>query len=185
MPSTASISRSRPENASACSDRTARAKPPPPKSSKTSSRRGRWDMPRALGGQGRTVLTTAHYADEAERMCDRVAIVDHGRVIALGSPAELIARLGGEHLVEFALSDGQALAAAALQALPEVVSVRHEEEAYSLAVTAPHIAIPALLQLLQQQNLHLARVTTRHASFDDVFVTLTGRHLRDQETALA
>jgi ABC-2 type transport system ATP-binding protein len=149
------------------------------------SRRQLWDILRALGGQGRTVLITTHYMDEAERLCDRVAIVDHGRVIALGSPAELIARLGGEHLVEFALSDGQALAATALQALPEVVSVRHEEEAYSLAVTAPHIAIPALLQLLQQQNLQLARLTTRHASLEDVFVTLTGRHLRDEETALA
>src|SRR5262249_12240521 len=66
------------------------------------SRRQLWDILRGFRAQGRTVLLTTHYMDEAERLCDRVAIVDHGKVIALGSPMELIARLGGEHLIEFA-----------------------------------------------------------------------------------
>jgi ABC-2 type transport system ATP-binding protein len=149
------------------------------------SRRQLWDILRALRSQGRTVLITTHYMDEAERLCDRVAIIDHGRVIALGSPTELIARLGGEHLVEFALDDGQYLTDEALQALPQVVSVRREVAAYSLAVTAPHVAIPALLQFLQKENRQLARLTTRHASLEDVFVTLTGRHLRADESASA
>lgn len=149
------------------------------------SRRQLWDILRAFRGQGRTILLTTHYMDEAERLCDRVAIVDHGRVIALGSPAELIAQLGGEHLVEFALNNGATLADAELQALPEVKSVRREDESYSLAVTAPHITIPALLQHLQGEKLNLARLTTRHASLEDVFVTLTGRHLRDEEPAAA
>src|SRR6202022_1937424 len=70
------------------------------------SRRQLWDILRALRAQGRTILITTHYMDEAERLCDRVAVIDHGRVIALGSPAELIARLGGEHLIEFALNNG-------------------------------------------------------------------------------
>jgi ABC-2 type transport system ATP-binding protein len=146
------------------------------------SRRQLWDILRVFRGQGRTILLTTHYMDEAERLCDRVAIVDHGRVIALGTPAELIARLGGEHLVEFALSNGSVLADALLQSLPEVVSVRREDDGYSLAVTAPHIAIPALLQRLQAERTSLARLTTRHASLEDVFVALTGRHLRDQQT---
>ncbi len=123
--------------------------------------------------------------DEAERLCDRVAIVDHGRVIAQGSPTELIAQLGGEHLVEFALNNGATLADAELQALPAVTSVRREDDAYALAVTAPHITIPALLQRLQGEELDLARLTTRHASLEDVFVTLTGRHLRDEEAGAA
>jgi len=149
------------------------------------SRRQLWDILRGLRSQGRTVLITTHYMDEAERLCDRVAIIDYGRVIALGSPIELIAQLGGEHLVEFALNEGESLADEALRTLPAVVSVRRDEDAYCLAVTAPHIAIPALLQLLQKEERQLARLTTRHASLEDVFVTLTGRHLRDQEPAAA
>jgi ABC-2 type transport system ATP-binding protein len=147
------------------------------------SRRQLWDILRAFRGLGRTILLTTHYMDEAERLCDRVAIVDHGRVIALGSPTELIARLGGEHFIEFALNNGATLADEELRALPAVMSVRREEDAYSLAVTAPHITIPALLQRLQGENLDLARLTTRHASLEDVFVNLTGRHLRDEERA--
>jgi ABC-2 type transport system ATP-binding protein len=143
------------------------------------SRRQLWHILRTFREQGRTTLLTTHYMDEAERLCDRVAIVDHGRVIALGSPTELIARLGGEHFVEFALNNGATLADTDLQALPAVMSVRREEDAYSLAVSAPHITIPALLQRLQGEQLDLARLTTRHASLEDVFVNLTGRHLRD------
>ena len=147
------------------------------------SRRQLWDILRAFRGRGRTILLTTHYMDEAERLCDRVAIVDHGRVIALGSPTELIARLGGEHYVEFAFNNSAALADAELQALPAVMAVRRDEDAYSLAVTAPHITIPALLQRLQKDHLDLARLSTRHASLEDVFVNLTGRHLREEERA--
>jgi ABC-2 type transport system ATP-binding protein len=143
------------------------------------SRRQLWDILRGLRAQGRTILLTTHYMDEAERLCDRVAIVDHGKVIALGSPSELIAQLGGEHLVEFALNNGADVGEKELLALPAVRSVRQADDTYCLAVIAPHITIPALLQHLQRENLGLARLTTRHASLEDVFVTLTGRHLRD------
>jgi ABC-type multidrug transport system ATPase subunit len=70
------------------------------------SRRQLWDVIRNLRDRGRTVVLTTHYMDEAERLCDRVAIIDDGNIIALGSPAELIARLGGDHIVEFALESG-------------------------------------------------------------------------------
>jgi ABC-2 type transport system ATP-binding protein len=146
------------------------------------SRRQLWDILRGLKSQGRTVLITTHYMDEAERLCDRVAVVDHGRVIALGSPAALIARLGGEHLIEFALQNSGALDEGLLNSLPDVRSVRRDDDVYCLAVTAPHVTIPALLQRLQTEHQELARLTTRHASLEDVFVTLTGRHLRDEET---
>jgi ABC-2 type transport system ATP-binding protein len=147
------------------------------------SRRQLWDILRGFRNQGRSVLLTTHYMDEAERLCDHVAIVDHGKVIALGSPAELIARLGGEHLIEFALGNGRSIEEEKLQALPAVVSVRREDDNYCLAVTAPHITIPALLQRLESGQYDLARLTTRHASLEDVFVTLTGRHLRDEPAA--
>jgi ABC-2 type transport system ATP-binding protein len=147
------------------------------------SRRQLWDILRSFRAQGRTVLITTHYMDEAERLCDRVAVVDHGKVIALGSPQELIARLGGEHLVEFTVADKDRLDEAALRALPAAVSLRREEETLCLAVTAPHIAIPALLQHLDSRGVTLAGLTTRHASLEDVFVTLTGRHLREETSA--
>jgi len=147
------------------------------------SRRQLWDILRGFRAQGRTIMLTTHYMDEAERLCDRVAVVDHGKVIALGTPAELVARIGGDHLIEFALGDGMSVDEGALRALPAVVSVRRQEDAYTLAVSAPHVAIPALLEYLRQNSCDLARLTTRHASLEDVFVTLTGRHLRDDEPA--
>ncbi|MSQ94659.1 MAG: ABC transporter ATP-binding protein [Gemmataceae bacterium] len=143
------------------------------------SRRQLWDVLRDLRADGRTILLTTHYMDEAERLCDRVAIVDHGKVIALGTPAELIARIGGEHFIEFRLEGSTQLADDDLKGLPAVVNLRREDEAYILAVTAVHVALPALLDLVQGQGGTLAQLTTRHASLEDVFVTLTGRHLRD------
>src|SRR5579884_879942 len=141
------------------------------------SRRQLWDLIRAFRGQGRTVLITTHYMDEAERLCDRVAVIDHGKVIALGTPRELIAELGGEHVVEFTLAEDAARPAPAadfLSGLPAVRSVRREGESYCLSVTEPHVALPALLARLQEGGHVLSGLTTRHAGLEDVFVTLTG-----------
>jgi ABC-2 type transport system ATP-binding protein len=145
------------------------------------ARRQLWDILRDFRALGRTILLTTHYMDEAERLCDRVAVVDQGRVIALGTPGELIAQLGGEHFIEFALENGAVLDEGSLRELPAVVSVRREDDAYCLAVAAPHVTIPALLQRLEGQHHRLARLTTRQASLEDVFVSLTGRHLEDEE----
>jgi ABC-2 type transport system ATP-binding protein len=120
--------------------------------------------------------------DEAERLCDRVAIVDYGKIIAQGSPTELVARLGGEHIVEFALNDDanpNGLTADVFQGLDSVLSARAENDGYILTVAEPHRAIPAVLDELDRQGRPLARLTTRHVSLEDVFVSLTGRHLRD------
>jgi len=153
------------------------------------SRRQLWEVIRDIRGRGRTVLLTTHYMDEAERLCDRVAVVDHGRVIAMGPPADLIARLGGDHVVEFALNAGTAPGGAPdearLLALPAVRAARIEADGVALTVTEPHVAIPALLELLRAEGAVLARLTTRHVSLEDVFVSLTGRHLRDEDGAAA
>ncbi len=141
------------------------------------SRRQLWDLIRDFRAQGRTVLLTTHYMDEAERLCDRVAVIDHGKVIALGSPRELIAKLGGDHIIEFTLAS--AIETADLEDLPAVRAVRREADHYSLSVSEPHVALPALLQRLRDRGHELASLTTRHAGLEDVFVTLTGRHLRD------
>ena len=148
------------------------------------SRRQLWDVIRELQGRGRTTVLTTHYMDEAERLCDRVAIVDHGQVIALGSPRELILKLGGEHIVEFAVL-GPAPSADGFAGLVSVQTFRAEGDGFALTVAEPHKTIPALLAMLSSQGLELARLTTRQASLEDVFVSLTGRHLRDNDEAPA
>ncbi len=144
------------------------------------SRRQLWDIIRRFQRKG-TVLLTTHYMDEAERLCDRLAIIDHGVIIATGTPAELIARLGGHHVVEFALDDtvnddGDGV----WGRLPGVQSVRIEDKRFSLQVEEPHETIPALLSVVQQKRARLVHLTTRQASLEDVFVQLTGRHLREE-----
>lgn len=144
------------------------------------SRRQLWDVIGAYKATGRTVMLTTHYMDEAQRLCDRVAIVDQGKVIALGTPAELIRQLGGENIVDFHLAEGVPAAdEAELGKLESVQSARRDGDAYSLAVDQPHLALPALLAHLQSKGLTLSNLTTRHATLEDVFVSLTGRHLRE------
>jgi ABC-2 type transport system ATP-binding protein len=151
------------------------------------SRRRIWEIVRAHKRKGRTILLTTHYMDEAERLCDRVAVVDHGKVIALGSPAELIASLRGEHVVEFSVN-GEGLGSPArgldpgrLADLPSVLAAREESGGFQLTVGEPHVAIPALLDSLSGGGWTLSRLTTRHASLEDVFVALTGRRLDQHE----
>src|SRR6185437_5344192 len=144
------------------------------------SRRQLWELITEFKAHGRTILLTTHYMDEAEMLCDRVAIVDHGQVIALGTPAELIGSLGAEHVVEFALPPGSAaIDEAKLRALAGVHAARPLAGGYELQVGALHRTVPALLQLLATERLELAQLTTHSATLEDVFVSLTGRQLRD------
>ncbi len=142
------------------------------------SRRQLWDLVNGLRAEGRSVLLTTHYMDEAERLCDRVGVVDHGRMIALGTPRELIATLGGEEVVEFAIpSDEGELEPARLSALPGVKAARRVADAWALTVDEVHVAVPALLDHLQGKPM--TRLSTHHATLEDVFVSLTGRQLRE------
>jgi ABC-2 type transport system ATP-binding protein len=146
------------------------------------SRRQLWDLVRKFQRGGGTVLLTTHYMDEAERLCDRLAIIDHGQVIAEGTPSDLIERLGGHHVVEFEASgnSGDGTALDAWRVLPGVESLRHDDGLVSLTVREPHLTIPALLDAVARQGSQLLHLTTRQASLEDVFVNLTGRHLREQ-----
>jgi ABC-2 type transport system ATP-binding protein len=145
------------------------------------SRRQLWDVIGRFRSNGGTVLLTTHYMEEAERLCDRVAILDHGRVIALGTPRSLIASLGAEHVVEFALVDGAARAPSVeeLAGLPGVHAVRPGPDRTALTVAAVHRAVPALLALVERRGAELSLLATHHATLEDVFVALTGRQLRD------
>lgn len=143
------------------------------------SRRQLWDIIRSFRDQNRTVLLTTHYMEEAERLCDRVAIFDAGKVIALGTPRELIASLGAEHVIEFELQNEEPRAQSHdwLQDLPTVDHVDMEGERFRIAASGPHLLLPALFQTVEQRGDVLSSLTTRHASLEDVFVKLTGRHL--------
>lgn len=145
------------------------------------SRRQLWEIIRRFRSDGGTVLLTTHYMEEAERLCDRVAIMDHGKIIAQGTPKELIASLGADHVVDFALTEG-GMADDLLEVLRQmggVSAVRTSPDGVSLTVVELHRALPALLALLQERGVELSLLTTHHASLDDVFVALTGRQLRD------
>jgi ABC-2 type transport system ATP-binding protein len=144
------------------------------------SRRQLWEVIGHFQRQGGTVLLTTHYMDEAERLCDRLAIIDHGLTIAAGTPAELIERLGGHHMVEFATTGDEAGDLAPWRALPGVEAVHAEDGRVMLSVREPHETIPSLLAALQSRHQHLLHLTTRHASLEDVFVHLTGRRMREE-----
>jgi ABC-2 type transport system ATP-binding protein len=142
------------------------------------SRRQLWDLIERFRAGGRSILLTTHYMEEAERLCDRVAIVDHGRIIAQGTPRELIASLGAEHVLEFAALGDGSVDAEALAAVLGEAPVR-QDGVWHLRVSELHEAMPALLSELRRQGAELSELRTRSASLEDVFVTLTGRQLRD------
>ncbi|KPK59978.1 MAG: multidrug ABC transporter ATP-binding protein [Gemmatimonas sp. SG8_38_2] len=144
------------------------------------SRRQLWDLVLDFKAAGGTVLLTTHYMEEAHRLCDRVAVVDHGRVIALGTPSQLIAALGAEHVVEIDIDEDDLTVDSWLRDVEGVQDVRHEREGIFLTVSEVHKTVPALLTALEAHEVELSRLTTHNATLEDVFVSLTGRRLRDE-----
>jgi ABC-2 type transport system ATP-binding protein len=142
------------------------------------ARRQLWDLIDQFKRDGRTILLTTHYMDEAQQLCERVAIMDHGRIIAHGTPRELIASIGVEHVVAFATDRPVALAP--LEAISGVKAVRTAADRVELQVAELHTCVPALLAEVDRQGLRLTSLTTHSATLEDVFVSLTGRHLRDE-----
>lgn len=152
------------------------------------ARRHLWDLVNRLKESGRTIILTTHYMEEAERLCDRVAIMDHGRIIAQGTPQQLIATLGGADIVEFAVGTGEPgsyqpqIPAEAVQLgeIPGVHAQSVDEGLHRLSVSELHTAVPNIFAALQEQGLHLSEFRTHSATLEDVFVKLTGRNLRDE-----
>jgi ABC-2 type transport system ATP-binding protein len=148
------------------------------------ARRHLWDLVDQLKQAGRTIILTTHYMEEAERLCDRVAIMDHGRIIALGTVPQLIASVGAEHIVEFAVAGHEAgqgvVDAAALLGIAGIQSHRVDAGLHQLSVSELHTAVPRIFAVLRGQGLHLSEFRTHSATLEDVFVGLTGRNLRDE-----
>lgn len=144
------------------------------------SRRQLWDLVERLRASGRTIVLTTHYMEEAERLCDRVAIVDQGRVIANDTPRALIRSLGAEQVVEVELTEGADVPGTLFARTPAVLDTRLDGPVWTLQVSAAHEAVPAILRTLDQAGLALTELRTHTPTLEDVFVSLTGRHLRDQ-----
>jgi len=147
------------------------------------SRRDLWKIITDFRQSGGTVLLTTHYMDEAERLCDRVAIFDKGRILAIDTPQRLIDGLGARHVVMFTVdsadSGGAVIPDDFGSELPGVIAVRRESEHRCLSVLQPHRAIPALLQQIADRNLQLTSLTTRQATLEDVFVHFAGHGLNE------
>jgi ABC-2 type transport system ATP-binding protein len=129
--------------------------------------------------RGCTILVSTHYMEEAQRLCDRVAIIERGKAIAIGSPDELIASLDGNLVVEIEMAAGD-VEDAAVRRLAGVTSVRRENGALLVSVQEAHVTVPALLDLFRARSASLAHLTLRQATLEDVYVSLTGRQYRDE-----
>lgn len=148
------------------------------------SRRGLWDVIAGLRLAGKSVLLTTHYMEEAEELCDRVAIIDHGRIIATGEPASLVRQYLGEETIVFEAEHGR-LEVDELRALPaagtvEVLDARFEGRArWSITSGQPRRTLAALLDLADSDGVEIADLQLRRSDLEDVFLLLTGRHIRE------
>ncbi len=137
-----------------------------------------WERIAAYKEAGRTVLLTTHYMEEAERLCERVAVVDHGRIIAQGAPADLIAGLGAPHILE--LATDPAVGADVFKGVRGLRDPRQRDGRWQLAVASLAEAVPALVDALEGAGAKLVSLSTHRATLEDVFIALTGRELRDE-----
>jgi len=141
------------------------------------ARRSLWDLMRGLKARGRTILLTTHYMEEAEILCDRLAIMDHGRILEMGTVDELISTRFQERAVRFdridAIGDGD------LEGLAAVTSVKHDDEAVLLYSRDVAATVGALLALTEARGIEPQNLGIRRATLEDVFLDLTGRALRD------
>ena len=132
-----------------------------------------------LGAEGIGVLYTTHYMEEAERLCDRVGIVDHGKMVAEGSRQELVALVGEQDHVRLRLEDGTAAAAERLLALPEVLTAVASDHSLDLGLSDSHQALPSILATTNEAGARVLSVELVEPDLEEVFLHLTGRALRD------
>jgi ABC-2 type transport system ATP-binding protein len=141
------------------------------------ARRALWDLIRGLKARGRSVLLTTHYMEEAEILCDRLAIMDHGRILEMGTVDELISKRFKERAVRF--DRIETIDDAELGALPAVTSVKHDDDALLLYSSDVAATVGALLALTEAHGVEPQNLGIRRATLEDVFLELTGRALRD------
>ena len=141
------------------------------------ARRSLWDLVEKLKAQGKTILLTTHYMEEAETLCDRLAIMDHGKIIEMGTVGEVVSRRFKERAVQFDRIEG--LDDARLAAMAAVTSVKHDDGVVLLYTSDVPATISDLLAATEAMGIEATNLTVRRATLEDVFLDLTGRALRD------
>jgi len=147
------------------------------------ARRALWDVIGEINRDGTTVVLTTHYMEEAERLCDRVAVMDRGRIMALDVPRALITSLGAEATVRFGLSEP--VPAADLCALDGASDCRAVDEGYEVVAGDAQRTVIALLEFARARGLRVAQLDVKGADLEDVFLSMTGRKLSDDEAEAA
>jgi len=142
------------------------------------ARHSLWDVIRSMRAEGRAIIMSTHYMEEAEKLCDRVAVMDHGRILAEGTPRELTRQHGPEAAIELDLA-GATADLAELSRLPAVTGVKSEEGLVLLHTANTPSTLMGLAAYAQERSLPLWDLRTRQATMEDVFMALTGRRLRD------
>ena len=144
------------------------------------SRIGVWDMLRKIKqGRDLTILLTTHYMDEADKLCDRIAIVDHGKLVALDSPLKLKASIPGNDILEISFSRVPEGWLETLQSLPDVQSVKAEDHVYRIGSNNGPKTTVALMEATGQAKVEITSLSVQSTTLDDVFMHYTGRQLRD------
>ncbi|MCE1203973.1 MAG: ABC transporter ATP-binding protein [Holophagaceae bacterium] len=141
------------------------------------ARRSLWDVVRRMKAEGRTVVLTTHYMDEAEALCDRLSIMDHGKVIATGTPASLIADLELPSVVELTFEEAAPDPAAFAARLGQAVERR--ADLWEIPTPDPKALLPRLLESAESVSVPFQQVHIRRATLEDVFLHRTGRSLRE------
>jgi ABC-2 type transport system ATP-binding protein len=144
------------------------------------ARRSVWGVIRDLADEGRTVILTTHYMEEAETLADRIAVIDHGQIAAIDTPTALMDRYGTGTTVAFTTAEPVDISG--LEKLPSVTDVRTRRNGvatHELAVDAPDVAVPALYQWAAATGVEIRDVSIRRSTLEDVFLNLTGSRLRD------
>jgi len=140
-------------------------------------RRSLWEVVRAMKSEGRTVILTTHYMDEAETLCDRLAILDHGRILRSGTPAELIASLRLPSVVELTFLAAAPDPSSFVARLGSSVELRGS--VWEIPTPDPKRLLPKLLTAVEEEKLDYDQLHVRRATLEDVFLHMTGRSLRD------
>ena len=142
------------------------------------ARRNMWALVKQIRDQGKTVFLTTHYMEEAETLCDRVGIIDHGRLIALDTPRNLVKSLGADSKVLFTVHDGD-VPLRAFEALPEISRAEKPNDGYILYSRDGSTTLNALLRLVDQHGARVSGIRAEVPNMDDVFLSMTGRELRE------
>ncbi len=142
------------------------------------ARRNMWDLIETIRTQGKTIFLTTHYMEEAEKLCDRVGIIDYGKIIALDTPRKLVDNLGTESKVTFNI-DAKDIDATKFEAIEAVSRMEKSEDSFILYTRDENITLQELVRMADTQKFRISTLRTESPNLDDVFLTLTGREMRE------